>query len=232
MKPYTAEEKSRLPYRAASVLFLNPVTKTFFLGLEREKNAKKRYHHPSFVWKHFGGKIERCDNLDSFETARRELREETGGQLEDLWKMGYDYSFVDKDSKMVVYVKICSRALIHRLNTIRPAEVKLKYAWIDHRRSLSVGVVPDFVQNHIEKALELLCRCYFDGYGSFLHPKCAALIYDHSQYRENVCFASDAYLNELAKLGYFFPRAQKTEFGEPLFSHMEEPYRFKNQRTQ
>lgn len=128
-----------MSYRAASIIYFH--FNKVFLGLEDKG------------WKHFGGKIEDEDKNDPFQTAKRELEEETEGQLtmyqEPLIR------FYNEPAKMMCFVVHCSKGLYKRLNKLRPTSVKKEYKWFNVESEEFLNLVPEYVRKQVLEAYQL-----------------------------------------------------------------------------
>lgn len=109
-----------MEYKAAAIVFyrLEKGVVHTFLGLEEGKG-----------WRHFGGKIEPCDENDPMKTMIREVSEETENQLL-IHKKHIELNY-DKNAKMVVFYHSCSRGFQKVLGRLKPTKVKQEYRWMN-----------------------------------------------------------------------------------------------------
>lgn len=143
---YTPEERKTLPlpYRAAAVIF--KYRNKVLLGSEISSKTGK------FEWKHFGGKIERPDNEQPINTIRRELYEETDGQLDligDLVNGQYD-----SQAKMIVYTRECGDRFKKLVSHLKPSVVKLEYRWFTIEEVVKCPDVPIYVRSQVLDAFK------------------------------------------------------------------------------
>ncbi len=125
-----------------------------FLLLKRSPSEKL---YPN-IWQMVTGKIKSGEK--AFDTALREIKEETGLRPIMLWSVPNVNMFYDGNSDSIIYIPVFA-AQVNANEGVHLSEEHFKYAWMNEREAednliwpgqkKSVKIISEYFKNHIEE---------------------------------------------------------------------------------